>query len=455
MSRLFQDMDIDEILDNLRYLIKADQTNFTLPVIADLHPSDIAEIISHLIEEERRAIFSLLPSERASEVLVELGENVVEDVLEEMDSRQIAEMVNEMESDDAADIVSDLPPEQAEEVLEHVEDESSEEIQELLLYPEDSAGGIMAKEFVSVTSGATVKIATEEIRRRHEEVENIYYCFVTDDFGTLLGSVSLRSLILADNKTLVRDIMDKDIATITVEMDQEEVARIFKKYDLVVAPVINNRQKLLGRITIDDIVDVIDEEIEEDLARIAGTGEEEVLEDSVMQITRARLPWLVLSFIGQIIAAIIMKYFEGTIQQIIASTFFIPMVMAMGGSVGQQSSIIVVRGLATGEISFGDTRRRLQREFSVAVMNGIVLGTLIFVIIYLWDRDYLFGILLAISLLFIIINASLFGAIIPILFKILNVDPALATGPFVTTFNDVVGLLIYFTLLTFGFHFVL
>ncbi len=455
MSRLFQDMDIDEILDNLRYLIKADQTNFTLPVIADLHPSDIAEIISHLNEEERRAIFSLLPSERASEVLVELGENVVEDVLEEMDSRQIAEMVNEMESDDAADIVSELPPEQAEEVLEHVEDESSEEIQELLLYPEDSAGGIMAKEFVSVTSGATVKIATEEIRRRHEEVENIYYCFVTDDFGTLLGSVSLRSLILANNKTLVHDIMDKDIVTITVEMDQEEVARIFKKYDLVVAPVINNRQKLLGRITIDDIVDVIDEEIEEDLARIAGTGEEEVLEDSVMQITRARLPWLVLSFIGQIIAAIIMKYFEGTIQQIIASTFFIPMVMAMGGSVGQQSSIIVVRGLATGEISFRDTRRRLQREFSVAVMNGIVLGTLIFVIIYLWDRDYLFGILLAISLLFIIINASLFGAIIPILFKKLNVDPALATGPFVTTFNDVVGLLIYFTLLTFGFHFVL
>ena len=455
MSRLFQDMDIDEILENLRYLIKADQANFAMPVIADLHPSDIAEIISHLNEEERRAIFNLLSPEQASEVLVELGENVVEDVLEEMDSRQIAEMVKEMESDDAADILSDLPPAQAEEILEQVEDESSEEIQELLLYPEDSAGGIMAKEFVSVTSGATVKKAIEEIRRRHEEVENIYYCFVTDDFGTLLGSISLRSLILADNKTRVRDIMDKNIVTINVEMDQEEVARIFKKYDLVVAPVVNNRQKLLGRITIDDIVDVIDEEIEEDLARIAGTGEEEVLEDSVMQITRARLPWLVLSFIGQIIAAIIMKYFQATIQQIIASTFFIPMVMAMGGSVGQQSSIIVVRGLATGEISFGDTRRRLQREFAVAVMNGIALGTLIFLIIYLWDRDYMFGILLAVTLLFIIINASLFGAVIPILFKKLNVDPALATGPFVATFNDVVGLTIYFTLLTFGFHFVL
>jgi len=455
MSRLLQDMDIDEILENLRYLIKAEQLNFALPMFADLHPSDIAEIISRLNEEERRAIFSLLPPEQASEVLVELGENVVEDVLEEMDTRQIAEMVNEMESDDAADLLSDLPPDQAAMVLEHVEDESSEEIQELLLYPEDSAGGIMAKEFVSVTASATVKKAIEEIRRKHEEVENVYYCFVTDDFGMLLGSITLRSLILADNKTRVKDIMDKDIITIDVQMDQEEVARIFKKYDLVVAPVVNQRRKLLGRITVDDIVDVIDEEIEEDLARMAGTGEEEVLEDSIMQITRARLPWLILSFIGQILAAGIMKYFQGTIQQIIASTFFIPMVMAIGGSVGQQSSIIVVRGLATGEISFGDTRRRLQREFGVAILNGIALGSLIFTIIYLWDRDYLFGTLLAVSLLFIIINASLFGAVVPILFKKFNVDPALATGPFVATFNDVIGLMIYFSLLTFGFHYIL
>jgi magnesium transporter len=453
MTRIIQDQNIDEIVENIRYLIKAKQTNFALPILADIHPSDIAEILSHLNEEERKSIFGLLSAERASEVLVELGEPVAEDVLEEMDNRQIAEMVNEMESDDAADLLSDLPPDQAAEVLQHVEEESSEEIQELLLYPEDSAGGIMAKEFVSVPASASVQMAIEEIRKKQEEIENIYYCFVTDDFGTLLGSITMRALILASNKTKVRQIMDQEVVSIDVTMDQEEVAKIFRKYNLVVAPVINQRGKLLGRITIDDIVDVIDEEIEEDLARMAGTGEEEVLEYNAVEITRARLPWLILSFIGQILAAFIMKYFEGTIQQIITSTFFIPMVMAMGGSAGQQSSVIVVRGLATGEISLSDTSRRLRREIAVALMNGIVLATMIFIIIYLWDRDYIFGLLLGISLILIIINASLFGAIIPLFFKKFDIDPALATGPFVASFNDVVGLMIYFSLLTLGFQY--
>ncbi len=309
MSRLIQDMDMDEILDNLRYLIEADQLNFALPVIADLHPSDIAEIISHLDEDERPAIFNLLPPETASEVLVELGENVMEDVLEEMDTEQIAEMVNEMDSDDAADILSELTPEQAAEILEQVEDESSEEIQELLAYPEDTAGGIMAKEFVSVHASATVQMAIEEIRLKHEEIEHIYYCFVTDDSGTLLGSVSLRGLILADPQTRVRNIMDPDLVTVNVDMDQEEVARIFKKYDLVVAPVLDARKKLLGRITVDDIMDVVNEEIEEDLARMAGTGEEEVLEYSAIQMSNARLPWLLLSFAGELLSAFILSSF--------------------------------------------------------------------------------------------------------------------------------------------------
>lgn len=455
MARLIQDIDLDEILDNLRYLIKNEQTNFAIPIIADLHPADIAEIMAHFNEEERRAIFDIIPAEKASEVLVELEENVKEDVLEEMDSGQIAEMVNDMDSDDATDIVSDLPPEQATEVLEKVEDESSEEIQELLLYPEDTAGGIMAKEFIAVHASSTVQTAIEEIRQKHQDVENLYYCFVIDDFGSLLGSVSLRALILSEPDVLVRDIMDKEIVTIDVDIDQEEVARIFKKYDLVVAPVINKRNRLVGRITIDDVVDVIDEEIDEDLGRIAGTGEEEVLEDSVLQISRARLPWLLLSFFGEILSAIILNSFSATIEKIIISAFFIPIVMAMGGSVGQQSSIIVVRGLVTGEIGLGDTAKRLKREFLVALMNGMVLGFLIVILITVWAKDYVFGAMLGTSLILIIINASIFGAVIPLLLKKLKVDPALATGPFVATFNDVVGLSIYFGLLTISFHFIL
>ncbi len=455
MTRLIQDTDLEEILENLRDLIESNQLTFTLPMVADLHPSDIAEILSHLNEEERRAIFSILPPEKGSEVLVELQENVAEDVLEEMDEKEIARMVNEMDSDDAADLLSDMPPEQTAAILDHLEEESSEEIQELLLYPEDTAGGIMAKELVAVPGGTSVEDAIREIRKKHKEIENIYTCFITDRLGRFLGIIPIHHLILAEPDTRVEEIMERDVISIEVDMDQEAVARLFKKYDLVVAPVVNKRKKLLGRITVDDIVDVINEEMDEDLARMAGTGEEEVHEDNIFQITRARLPWLILSFFGQILAAFIMKYFEATIEEIIASTFFIPMVMAMGGSVGQQSSIIVVRGIATGEIVFGDTVRRLRKEFSVSLLNGIVLASLIFTIIFLWDRDVLFGALLAISLIIIIVNASLFGAIIPILFRKFDVDPALATGPFVTTFNDVIGLIIYFSLLTVGFHYFL
>lgn len=453
MKRALQETNLDEIVENIRELIDEGQTNFVLNIIADLHPADISEIMNHLDDDERRILFNLLPSEIASDVLAELDENVKEDVLEGMNSQRIADMVNEMDSDDAADLVSELPTEQASEVLEKIEAEDSEEIQELLLYPEDTAGGIMAKEYVAVNANCTVSEAIEEIRRNYQDIEDVYHVYVIDDFGTLVGMISLRDLILADPDTRIREIMKEDIITIDSDMDQEEVARLFKKYDLVSAPVVNKRHKLIGRITIDDVVDVIDEEIEEDLGRIAGTGEEEVLEDSVLQISRARLPWLVLSFMGEILSAFIIKSFEGTIQQIIASTFFIPLVMAMGGSSGQQSSIIVVRGLGTGEISLKDTGRRLRRELSVALLNGFVLALLIFAIIALWNQDYLFGALLSGTLVIIIINASIFGAVIPLFFKKINVDPALATGPFVATFNDVVGMIIYFFLLSIGFKF--
>jgi len=455
MSPISSEMSLDEILEDIRYLIKNNQKEFIQNIIADLHPADIADLITHLDGEDRRAIFNLLSTDVASDVLIELDESVKEDILKGIDSQRLAEIVNRMDSDDAADIVSELPIDQASEVLEQVEEESSEEIQELLLYPEDTAGGIMAKEYVAVDANSTVEEAIEEIRRKHHDVEDLYYCYVVDDFGTLVGMVSLSRLILAEPHTKVRDIMDEDVVVIESDMDQEEVARLFRKYDLVAAPVVNKRHKLIGRITIDDIVDVIDEEMDEDLGRIAGTGEEEVLEDSVIQISRSRLPWLILSFIGEMISAFILKHFEGTIQQIIASTFFIPLVMALGGSTGQQSSIIVVRGLATGEIALKDTRRRLRRELSVSLLNGAFLGTLIFIIIALWHKDFVFGLLLSTTLIMIIMNASIFGAIIPIFFKKINVDPALATGPFVATFNDVVGLLIYFTLLTIGFSFII
>lgn len=448
-------IDYEEILDNIRYLLENNQVDFVRNILADLHPADISDLIERLDPKYRGLVFSLLLAETASEVLAELEDALKEDILADLDTRKIAELVNEMDSDDATDLVSELPEERVPEVLAHVEDESSEEIQELLQYPEHTAGGIMAKEFVAVREDKTVEEAIDELRSKREEVEDIYLCYVIDKEGKLVGYVHLKELILARPYTRINDIMEPDVIAISSNMDQEEVAKLFQKYDLVSAPVVNKAGQMIGRITIDDIVDVINEETDEDLARIAGIGEEEILEESVFRIARARLPWVIISFFGEMVSAMIMFSFSATIDQILASAFFIPVVMAMGGSTGTQSSIIVVRGLATGEINPRDIRRRLYREIRTALVIGIVIAGLIFMIVSFWQNDNKFGLVLSSTLIIIIINASLFGAVIPFFFKKINVDPALATGPFVATFNDVIGLLIYFTLLTLSLRYVI
>ncbi len=448
MSTPALDFNREEILDNLAYLIENDQDELVLNILADLHAADIADLLERMDSEHRRKIFAIMKQEQASDVLTELDDALKEDLLKQMDNSRIAELVNEMDSDDAADLMSELSNERVSEVLAQVEEEYSEDIQELLHYPEDTAGGIMAKEFVAVNANSTVEEAIHELRNKREEVEEIYQCYVVDDFGKLVGVVPLKELILAKPYTRIRNIMDEDVIAIPSDTDQEEVARIFEKYDLVSAPVVNKKHQLIGRITIDDVVDVIQEEAEEDLARIAGIGEEEILEESVLHIVRARIPWLIIAFFGEIVSALVMQSFEATIDQILAAAFFVPLVMAMGGSTGQQSSIIVVRGLSTGEINPKDIRRRMAREIRAAVINALVIASLIFSIVWFWQGDLKFGTILASTLIVVILNASIFGAMVPFGFKKFGVDPAIATGPFVATFNDVVGLLIYFGLMT-------
>ena len=444
------DINQEEILENIRYLLENDQPEYVLNILADLHPADISDLLEHLDSDDRLQVFERLSQQIASDVLSELEDATKEDVLEELDPTTIAELVNEMDSDDAADLVQEvreLSEDKASEVLAQVEDEASEEIQELLEYPEDSAGGIMAKEYVAVNADWSVERTIEEIRKNREEVEEIYQCYVIDSDAKLVGIVPLKELVLAKPGAKIKTIMDDDVFPVTSEMDQEEVARMFEKYDLVSAPVINEQGQLIGRITVDDIVDVITEEAEEDISRIAGIGEEEVLEDSVYRIVRARLPWLVISFFGQILSAFIMKYFEASLAEILVSAFFIPLVMAMGGSIGQQTGIIVVRGLATGEINPKDLRRRLLRETKAAVVNAIVIAVLTFLAVLVMIQSINFGLVLAFALVIVVLNASIFGAMIPFGFKKLSLDPAIASGPFVTTFNDVVGLIIYLLLL--------
>ena len=440
-------LDYENILPDIEKLIESDNRGALLNILIDLHPADIEEIVNRLKKDQRKYVFNLLPTELASEVLSELDTPVVEQVLEDASEEKITDLVDHMDSDDAADIIGELPEEVAEKVLDQMEDEASHEVQELLHHAEDTAGGIMALEFVAMPETATVNETIEAIREARDEVEDLYAIWVVDENQRLIGSVSLTDLVLAKGYTTLREIMDVDVPYVRVDMDQEEVANFFKKYDLVSAPVVDENMRLVGRITVDDVVDVLEEEGSEDLAYLAGAPDEEVLEDSAFVVSRARIPWLMVAFFGEIIAAFILNNFEVTLKQKVMAAFFIPIVMAMGGSTGQQSSVITVRGLATGDISIKDTGSRLLKEFRVALINSLFFSALIFGIVYLWDGP-LFATILATSMFIVINNAAIVGALVPLIFKKLNIDPALSAAPLVSVSNDIVGLIIYLSITT-------
>ncbi len=441
------ELQVESILPDIQTLIHEQQRNALLNILIDMHPADIEEILNRLDKEERHYLFSLLPPELASEVLPELDQPVAEDVLEEVSEQRLSSIIHEMESDDAADVVAELPEDIKERVLDTLEDDVSEDVKELLDYDEDTAGGIMAKEVLAMPADATVKETIEKLRELRDEVDNFYNIWVVDENNTYLGTVNLADLVLSGDNTRLKTIMDDEIDPIYVDMDQEDVAQHFKKYDLVSAPVVDAQGRLVGRITIDDIVDVIEEEGSEDIARIAGAPDEEIQEDSALRIARARIPWLLVAFTGEIIAAVILGMFSATLNQRIITALFIPVVMAMGGSSGQQASVTVVRGLATGDIDLRDTRKRLLKEFRISLLNSLFFSLLLFIIVYLWDGVE-FAAILGASMFIVINNATVLGALVPLIFKRLNIDPALAAAPLVSTTNDIIGLFIYLSITT-------
>lgn len=446
--KFISENDFAEILSSIRELIEKKNQGALLNLLIDLHPADIADLLTDLKKDERKYLFPLLPAEKASAVLTELDPPIVDQILEDVSEQRLSTLVDKMDSDDAADIISELPDEVAQSVLEQIPDEISEDVKELLLYEEDTAGGIMALEFVSVKNKSTVNQTIKAIRRVRKKMKTVHTIWVTNDDEKLLGSVSLTDLVLAKGKTLISKIINKDIKYVYTDMDQEEVAIFFRKYDLVTLPVVNSSHQLVGQITIDDIIDVVEEEASEDISLFAGASDEELQEDSFLKISWVRLPWLMVAFVGQLIAAFIIQRFEGTLVQIIALTFFMPVIMAMGGNSGIQSSIIVIRGLATGEISVESTWRRFFREFRVSLFIGFIFGVIMLLVVGLWLGNYMMGLIIGFALNLVILQATLFGGLIPFLLKRADIDPALASGPFITTFNDILGLLIYLVLIT-------
>ncbi|MCH8954280.1 magnesium transporter [candidate division KSB1 bacterium] len=447
------DLDLKNIIDDIEYLASEKNSGMILNILVGNHPADIAEILGNLSEENEKYVFGLFDADTASDVIVELDDVTREKLVSELQHERISEIVDEMESDDATDLVAELPDEVAEKVLDTIDEEGSEEVKELLQHDEDTAGGIMALEYVAVSEDTTVDEAIKEIRAKAEEVPEVYNVYVFDKDGMLAGFLPLKNLIVAQASQKIKDVMIADVISVPIEMDQEEVANIFRRYNLVSLPVVDELGKLVGRITVDDIVEVIEEEASEDIQKMAGIAdEEEIRETSVFKISFGRLPWLLVGFVGQLIAAFVLSQFEASLRDIFLAISFIPMMMAMGGNSGIQAATIVVRGIALGELSPDDTFKRLSREIKVSLFNGAVCGLLLFGIIAVFDTPT-FGFVLALSMLAVIINASILGASIPLILRKVGVDPAIAAGPLITTFNDIIGLAIYLGLVTAALQF--
>jgi magnesium transporter len=425
---------------------KLDRQEFDLlkKELSELHHADIADLIDELDDAHGKILFELFEDEESADILVELDEESRETVLEDLSSQEIAEeLIENLDSDDAADIIADFPSEKKVEVLSHIEDiDHASDIVDLLTYPENTAGGLMAKELIRVNEKWSVLRCVREMRKQAEEVDKVYAIYVVDDNNVLLGTLSLKKLLLTPEKNLIKKIYNDKVISVKANFDDEEVANIMDKYDLVVLPVVDDLNRLIGRITIDDVVNVMKEEAMEDYNKASGIVEQIDASDTIATITRARLPWLLIGLVGGILGAEVMGIFD--IKNHIELAFFIPLIAAMGGNVGVQSAAIIVQGLASNNLGVSSISQRLMKELGVALLNGLICSGLIMFITILIGYPTTISLTVSISLMTVIIFAALFGTFVPLILDRYKIDPALATGPFITTVNDVLGLFIYF-----------
>ena len=434
----------DELISKILDFINSSDDNSILETFSNYHHADIAEIIEELNSEEATYIIKLLDSEKTSDVLMELDDDYREKILKNLSIKEIAEEVEELDSDDATDIISELPEEKQKKVISKIIDaEHKADIKELLKYDEDSAGGLMAKELIKVNENWTVTRWVKEMRSQASEVTRVHSVYVVDNDDILLGRLSLKDLLVANPKTKIRSIYKKNVDHVYDTDSAESVASTMQKYDLGAIPVVNKKKKLLGRITIDDIVDLIKEEAEEDYQLAAGILQDVDVDDTIFELTKARLPWLIVGLIGGIGAAFVMVGFDEILIQNEILFYFTPLIAAMAGNVGVQSSAIIVQGLANDDIR-GSINNRLFKETLLSILNGVILAILLFLFIYFWKGDTNIALALSVALVAVVIVAGIIGTFIPLFLNKRGIDPAIATGPFITTSNDIFGILIYF-----------
>lgn len=443
-----------ELIERLEELIKGKQDSQLVTLLNDLHHTDIAEILGELDFSEATYIFKVLDSEKTAGILLELEDDLRESILSRLSPKEIAEELDELETNDAADIMAELSQSKKEEViLELIDVEHAKDIVELLRYDEDSAGGLMHKELVKVNENWTVLTCVKEMRVQAENISRVHSIYVVDDEGRLKGRLSLKDLLTTSTRKPIIDLYIRKLNYVKVDTEDVEVARIMQRYDLEAIPVVDEMGILVGRITIDDIVDVIKDEADEDYQLAAGISQEVDADDSIITLTRARLPWLVLALLGGFVSVKVLGLFEGAMMEHGHLFFFTPLIAAMAGNVGVQSSAIIVQGLANNTLS-GSLFHRLVKEVSLSLLNGVILGLILFAgSYYLLDVEMIVGVIVTVALISVIIIASLIGTFVPLLLEKWGIDPALATGPFITTSNDICGILIYFSIAQYILHF--
>ena len=436
-----------ELIQELEQLIQSKNDQQMEVLLNDLHHADIAEILDELDIEEATYIFKVLDSEKTAEILLELEDDLREKILSRLSPKEIAEELDELETNDAADIIAELSYSKKQEVISELQDlEHAKDIVDLLRYAEDTAGGIMHKELVKVNENWNVFTCIKQMRIQAENISRVHSIYVVDDEDRLLGRLSLKDLLTTSSKTPISEVYIKKLNSVMVDTEDVEVARIMQKYDLEAIPVTDEMGRLVGRITIDDIVDVIKDEATEDYQLAAGISQDVEADDSILELTKARLPWLVLALLGGFISVKVLGLFDGAMVNHGNLFFFTPLIAAMAGNVGVQSSAIIVQGLANDTLS-GSLFNRLIKEVSLSLLNGVILATILFLgSHFLLNVEIIIGIIVTIALVSVIIIASLIGTFVPILLDKFGIDPALATGPFITTSNDICGILIYFSI---------
>ena len=435
-----------EIIQEISQLISNKKNKEIKKKVKEIHYADLAEIINELNFQESIYLIKLIDSDKTSDVLTELDEDVREKILERLSEKEIAGEIKELDSDDAADILSELSDEKQEKVISLIKDENiTDNIRELLNYEEDSAGGLMAKELISVNENWSVLTCLREIRKQAKDITRVHSIYVLNKKKVLIGRLSLKDLITSPSKSKIKEIYIPKVDYVNVNDSADEVAKLMSKYDLEAIPVVNDKTELLGRITIDDIVDYIKDEAEEDYLLAAGISNDVEADDSILELTKARLPWLILGLFGGLGSVFILESFENIMatKELRALFFYTPLIAAMAGNVGVQSSAIVVQGLANDQIK-GSLISRLIKEISLTLLNGIILSLIIIVFGLAINQSLDMSITISVSMILVIIVAALIGTSVPIILEKFGIDPAIATGPFITTGNDVIGILLFF-----------